>query len=415
MQRRSNALAGALAMLAIGFAAQQASAQRPGGPGSMFARLDANGNGSIEPGEVPDRFRPFFERMAERAGLDPKRPIKIDQLRQAMERNRPSFGGRGGDRGRRDWGRGGGDRRDWGRRDDDRPKEKKQVETGVLGFGVEQDELPPVPGFGAAFDTEGDAAMLRKKYTDALLREVDQLMGRYDTNKNGVLDPAEWKGVRWRSDPRASDTNGDGRLTRAEFTVRIAGFWGSRALRDHSKSSRSSSSSSYALRSSSSRSSSDSGRSSFSSQSNREKHRKLAESVMNRYDKNKNRVLDKDEAGKWARADKNRNGQVTMDELIVWLSAYPTSGQKSGGKSSTRSIRRTAGTSQQFYRYRSPHERLPSGLPGWFKEKDKNADGQVAMAEFATSWTDERIDEFNRYDLNGDGLITPAETLKPRE
>lgn len=408
MQRRSNALAGALAMLAIGFAAQQASAQRPGGPGSMFARLDANGNGSIEPGEVPDRFRPFFQRMAERAGLDPKKSIKIDQLRQAMERNRPSFGGRdrGGDRGRRDWGRRGDDRRD-----DDRSKEKKPVETGVLGFGVEQDELPPVPGFGAAFETEGDEATLRKKYNDALLREVDQLMGRYDTNKNGVLDPAEWKGVRWRSDPRASDTNGDGRLTRAEFTVRIAGFWGSRALREDSKSSRSSS---FSSRSSSSRSPSSSGRSSSSSQSDREKYRKFAESLMKRYDKNKNRVLDKDEVGKWARADKNHNGQVTMDELAAWLSTYQRSGSSSSRGSSRSSSRSTAGVSQ-FYRYRSPHERLPSGLPGWFKEKDKNADGQVAMAEFATSWTDERIDEFNRYDLNGDGLITPAETLKPRE
>ncbi|MCH8923196.1 MAG: hypothetical protein IIA67_08635 [Planctomycetes bacterium] len=417
MRKRSMALAGAVAVLAICCGGRQGWAQPRGGPGSMFARLDANGNGLIEPSEVPDRFRPIFERMTQRAGLDPRRPIKIDRLREAMERNRPSFGGdRGRDRGRRDWGRRNNDRRrdDERRRDEERRKQEKKDEAGIPGFGVEPEELPPVLGFGAAFDTEGDDAMLRKKYSEALLREVDKLMDRYDKNNNGVLDPAEWKGVRWRSDPRASDINGDGRLTRAEFTHRIAGFWGKRALRDHRNSSRSSSSSPYALRSSSSRSLSDSGRSSFSSQSNREKHRKLAESVMNRYDKNKNRVLDRDEVGKWSRADKNGNGQVTMDELIGWLSAYPTSGSSSSGRSSGPSSRRTADTSRQFYRYRSPHERLPSGLPGWFKEKDKNADGQVAMAEYATNWSNETIDEFNGYDHNGDGMITPAEALKPR-
>ena len=37
------------------------------------------------------------------------------------------------------------------------------------------------------------------------------------------------------------------------------------------------------------------------------------------------------------------------------------------------------------------------------------------MAEYATSWTDATLEEFNGYDRNGDGMITPAEALKPRE
>ena len=37
------------------------------------------------------------------------------------------------------------------------------------------------------------------------------------------------------------------------------------------------------------------------------------------------------------------------------------------------------------------------------------------MSEYATRWTDATIDEFNGYDHNGDGIITPDEALEPRE
>ena len=419
MRRRLMALVTAVvAMLAIFCGPQPAWAQPRGGPGSMFARLDANGNGVIEPSEVPDRFRPFFERMAKRAGLDPRRPIKIDQLRGAMESARSSFGGRdrGRDRGRRDWGRRDRDRRDdERRRDEQRRDEKKDEEGGVPGFGVEE---PLVLGFGAAFDAESDDAMLQRTYTDRILREVDSFLSRYDKNKNGILDPAEWKGVPWRGDPRKSDTNGDGRLTRAEYAARLAQRHGKESFRDRGNSSRSSSSSrstSSFSRSSTSRGSSGTasrGRSSSTSQGDREKFRKFAESIMKRYDKNENRVLDKDEVGTWAKADKNRNGKVTMDELIVWLRTF----QRSGSSASGGSKQREGSTGRpEFYRYRPPHERLSSDVPDWFKEKDKNADGQVAMAEYATRWTDATLEEFNGYDRNGDGMITPAEALKPRE
>jgi hypothetical protein len=63
-------------------------------------------------------------------------------------------------------------------------------------------------------------------------------------------------------------------------------------------------------------------------------------------------------------------------------------------------------------RFLTARERLPSGLPAWFIEKDVNGDGQVTMAEFASEWTPEVAAEFNRYDLNHDGVITAAECLK---
>ncbi len=62
-------------------------------------------------------------------------------------------------------------------------------------------------------------------------------------------------------------------------------------------------------------------------------------------------------------------------------------------------------------RFLTPQERFP-GLPKWFLDKDLDGDGQVTMAEFATEWTPELLDQFNRYDLNHDGIITAAECLK---
>ncbi len=66
-------------------------------------------------------------------------------------------------------------------------------------------------------------------------------------------------------------------------------------------------------------------------------------------------------------------------------------------------------------RFLTPQERLSKELPEWFREKDINGDGQVDMAEFASEWTPELVDEFNRYDLNHDGIITQAECLKAME
>ncbi len=63
-------------------------------------------------------------------------------------------------------------------------------------------------------------------------------------------------------------------------------------------------------------------------------------------------------------------------------------------------------------RYRTPAERLPEGLPDWFLRLDSDGDGQIMMHEFATTWTDAKASEFSKYDLNGDGIITPEECLK---
>jgi hypothetical protein len=66
-------------------------------------------------------------------------------------------------------------------------------------------------------------------------------------------------------------------------------------------------------------------------------------------------------------------------------------------------------------RFLLPKERLPKDMPDWFLEKDTDGDGQVDMAEYASDWTPSTVAEFNRYDLNHDGVITPAECRKAAE
>jgi Ca2+-binding EF-hand superfamily protein len=63
-------------------------------------------------------------------------------------------------------------------------------------------------------------------------------------------------------------------------------------------------------------------------------------------------------------------------------------------------------------RFLRPGERLPKGLPDWFKPRDANGDGQVSMGEFAAEWTPAKETDFLRLDRNGDGMITPDECLK---
>ncbi len=55
--------------------------------------------------------------------------------------------------------------------------------------------------------------------------------------------------------------------------------------------------------------------------------------------------------------------------------------------------------------------RLPSGLPDWFAQRDANGDGQLTLAEFTPEQTPSAIEEFRRYDTDRDGLLTPKGLL----
>ena len=156
---------------------------------------------------------------------------------------------------------------------------------------------------------------------------------------------------------------------------------------------------------------------------------------MRQYDKNKNGTLEKDEwmlmRGSWRDADTNGDGIITLDELTAKLGNFSqtrqsvSSGSSSSGSSSVSSSDNSSGNSgsaastasnsaaKKSYRFLSPQERLPKGLPDWFLRKDADSDGQVTMAEYAPGgWSESMAEEFVKYDLNGDGVVTPEECLK---
>ena len=174
------------------------------------------------------------------------------------------------------------------------------------------------------------------------------------------------------------------------------------------------------------------------------KYRRYAEMLLKQYDKNHNGVLDPEEwsqmRGDWKSADLNGDGKLTVDEITAHLMGYSqrrsqpqppapsaaSSGSPATTASSTASTAsastatansgvttnsgRPAGDGRKAYRFRTPTERLPSGLPDWFLQKQH--DGQVTMADFSSTWNDTVAAEFATYDRNNDGVITAEECLQ---
>ncbi|HZZ27380.1 MAG TPA: EF-hand domain-containing protein [Pirellulales bacterium] len=328
----------------------------------MLRRLDANGNGILEPSELNDRARV----MLQRAGLSTDAPVSIEKVTAAFEQMRNQGGGgrfnRGGDEGRNPGG--------IANSDETSRDSKKEDSTPPLvpPFGeTAGDTSPTVPGFGeelamvtASFTGDGKAA---------------------SATSSGTASSTSSTGSSSGSNPQAED-------------AKIRGY---------------------------------------------------ATSMMKQYDKNSNGVLEKEEwsqnsmiSGNPARYDKNGDGKITLDELVDGLknwnrpdesnsaasaannrgssAAAPSDagggnpgGRGYGRRQDTGGRSASSGTGKHFL---TPKERLPDGLPDWFAADDVKGDGQVTMSEFASTWTEAKLAEFAKYDLNGDGVITPDEVLK---
>lgn len=154
---------------------------------------------------------------------------------------------------------------------------------------------------------------------------------------------------------------------------------------------------------------------------------KETDDVFQRYDRNRDGFLDRDELrrGNWfddpTAYDQNRDGRLSKREMAV---RYARRRMREGGKQdgddekreekdkqSDEATSQKGDSDRKSYRFLTAHERLPDDVPDWFKERDANLDGQVSLAEY---WSEEdlsSIDAFNELDLNRDGLITPRESM----
>lgn len=397
-------------------------AQPSGGPLGFLQRLDANGNGMLEPDEQ-GRARPFIERIArDVGGIDMNRPIRLSTLGEKIQQMQggQSSSSSGSSS------RGSSSRDSSGPRDmqGNRLPAEATLDSLVPGFDVIE-EVIPVPGFGAK------AEYLNVPVQEADFTEAEQTIKRYDRNRNGILEADEISKARWRDDPMKQDRNGDGKLTRSELAVRYS-------MRRTSESQRQAQSSAVGGsggsqdRGGNSRPSGGSSRSgggSSGESSGADRMAQFAGSMLQRYDTNKSGVIEKSEWKNFrsdpSAADTNKDGKITKDELSKWMTSRFSQGSGRGGDSSSArggSGGRSSGAAEGgggadyvgsgSYRFKLPQEGLPDGLPGWYVDSDKNSDGQIAMSEYTGKWDAKKLAEYYGYDVNRDGVITPGEALE---
>ena len=177
----------------------------PGGgfdPSGFLSRLDANGNGKLDPDEQQGPAQFLIQRLQSvDPSIKPGQPISIQRVTESFQKMREQ--------------REQGDSRDRDRgRSSSASDEALTPELLVPGFGSEAPP-PTLLGFGPA------AEMLSVAVTDADRKEARDRLRRYDRNRDGVLTKEELSS-RFSGNPMDFDRNKDGRLTEGELAVRYA-------------------------------------------------------------------------------------------------------------------------------------------------------------------------------------------------
>ena len=173
-----------------------------------------------------------------------------------------------------------------------------------------------------------------------------------------------------------------------------------------------------------------------------ERDLKEADERIGRYDRNRDQQLDENElkegsfSGTPMQYDKNGDGKLSRQELATRqarrriASGSPTETSQRKEDSSGKRLRDTKNDfkndigddkkdksnpfeKRSSYRVADAEGKTaaPTGLPEWFGRNDTNTDKQVSMAEYSKKWTQDAIDDFLRFDTNGDGYITSKESL----
>ena len=159
-----------------------------------------------------------------------------------------------------------------------------------------------------------------------------------------------------------------------------------------------------------------------------------AERTIGRYDRNRNGKLDREEVrqGRWyddpTVYDQNGDGALTKRELAVRYAKRRITKEeerendrRDRNRRDNDRDRRDRAREQKnednederkSYRFLTAHERLPAGIPDWFRQKDLDLDGQVGMSEYSELWDDETVAAFVAIDANGDGMLSAAEALE---
>ncbi len=433
---------------------------------------DRNNNGVLEPNEINERDGRFLERME----IDVTRPVVIAQVVAKVNQERLE--------------------QQKQREDEEFAKLPRRVpgfgesitRTDLPGFGVEvsSDKTNRIPGFGLTDDQVLESMIsIREQFGRDIDQQVERTFEQYDKNKDGLLDASEIAEIPWGNPSwEEFDQNNDGQISMIELAKRYQARSGDRSRRggdnnDNDNNRRGAQSNNergtnqqnegrrFAGRNqqpaqADERSTPDAqgrGRTESTPRTNRsggsmDQFVRYVKSTLEQHDTNKNGVIDGDELDKigiMKKADTDKDGKVTYDELLAYVSGNRgESGESSGSSTDTSnsaanstgrdgSTRNRGGASRGSTRNRtvedepenriirdlrsienivigSEEQRVPltddavnlrrERLTREFTQMDKNGDGQIQLIEFASKLTVDEIAEFNRIDRNGDGVIT---------
>ncbi|MCE3018126.1 MAG: hypothetical protein LW870_19910 [Pirellula sp.] len=385
-------------------------------PSMFLGRMDRNGNGMLDLDEMEGPARFMIERMARgNPSIDMSKPIPLSKITEAFQAMRnggsSSFSSSSSD------------------------ESMSEATTLVPGFGIKKEKVP-VPGFGSI----ANAINIRVEEQD--IRDADDRMGRYDTNRDGVLDATEVTNSRM-TDAMEYDRNGDGKVTRDELAVRYA-----KRRQSYSQSSQSSQDNSR-------RDSRDSrGRDSKDKDKENKEVPNPFEKIFSyritdkdgklkrpaglpewfvRRDINVDNQVSMDEySSKWnsdvidefAKADANLDGFITAKECLTAVKKgfIPGSGggSSSAASSSVSTDTRYSTASTSSTSTAAPKAPVAGGvdpkmvawMEGRMKKYDKNSDNKLDVGEFKAY---DANGDFGAVDQNKDGLADVTELVIARQ
>jgi len=183
-------------------------------------------------------------------------------------------------------------------------------------------------------------------------RYAERLIQQYDTNGDGKLQPSEWRAMAGK--PEVADLNQDQEITAVELLRRVFDYG---------------------------------------------KHRRisLAYPIIG-----------------WSRSnhEKEKAGTGTEPGELADDKSPASAEQEESSAAAAAEHMAEAEAQRREGRFYVPAKRLPAGLPPWFLLRDADGDGQLTQAEFAPKASPSDLEEFAKYDLNGDGVITPKECMR---